>query len=159
MFLHHLRKTDKNFNFDPDEDIRGTSAIAGFYDTHYALRQRKDDQDYNELYIRSKDDEDKEFEVRWIFDRQQGLASMTMTKVDKGGGLEKMGSELMAEMMPGEGYTLARMGELLHLDPSGTQDVVEWLMEKGKVEKSGKHYKLTSSQEAENAAKAIEEGS
>ena len=90
MYLHHLNKPQQYSpkygppERDIDHEVRGSSALGGNYDQHFALRQwptqYEKDQDgtkikiENEdlhLVVRSKSEEEKDFKLQWTINGTQ----------------------------------------------------------------------------------------
>ncbi len=93
LFVHHLNKGSNRDGAtqDIDAEIRGSSVIQGFYDTHYALRKRTVDQKHLELTRRGKDDEEAinsnggkaEFELVKVEDFDKSLGDAIVTILGK----------------------------------------------------------------------------
>jgi RecA-family ATPase len=73
MYLHHLNKYSSRADEDTDidEDIRGSSAIAGFYDSHVAVRKRYSMQPSNDVHIRHSDASQKLYTMWWSFEANE----------------------------------------------------------------------------------------
>jgi RecA-family ATPase len=137
MFLHHLRKTDKDWEADIDEEIRGSSAFAGFYDTHFALRNRGATLDYNELTIRSKDDAEKKYEVRWFIDKVAGTAQARFDRADDDSANQRILDEMAVQLIMGEVYTRKRLEEMLCISGAKLDEVLKVMIDEGRVERVG----------------------
>lgn len=143
IFLHHLAKTQKDWNRDPDEEIRGSSAIAGFYDQHWALRQRRDNQKHNDLTIRSKDDEEKFYEIRWFIDKALAKASFTMAEADEEKATSNLREDLLLQMLANIEYSQRRISEILGDPPtSEIEALIADLLQEEKLVKCGRGFML-----------------
>lgn len=74
MYLHHLRKSSPA-GTDIDEELRGSSALAGFYDVHLAFREHAQGL---HLTVRSRDEIEREFMVRWDISEEKGRAKLSL---------------------------------------------------------------------------------
>lgn len=73
ILVHHTRKeqqVDTGGGIDPDADIRGTSALPGYYEQHLALRFYTPG-NLTDMLLMSKDDETKAYGIKWVFDNEQ----------------------------------------------------------------------------------------
>lgn len=145
LFIHHITKTSKDWTPDIDEEIRGSSALAGFYDVHYAIRKRRENQQYNELTIRGKDIEEKTYEVRWTINEHVSVPTATMSMVETSP--EQKIKNLLGEMceplmMHGVLMTKARIGELLEINSHELADVIEKAIAEEVLEKVGTKFRL-----------------
>jgi RecA-family ATPase len=82
LFIHHLRKPSKDQLSDIDDDIRGSSALAGHYDVHFALRRKTLDQKHIDLTIRQSDAEEKYYKLRWFFDTAGSKVELNVETYD-----------------------------------------------------------------------------
>lgn len=149
LFVHHLTKTDREFTGkDVDEEIRGSSAISGFYDMHLALRQRRLKQDYNELIIRSKDDEERYATVKWEISKEHGLAKLQFDiKESAEGLLEPMALALLDMLLPTSTYSSVRIEEMLHIDKYTRAELIEYMLKHEMLERGKKGFHIASSEE------------
>jgi len=73
-YLHHLRKPSEikgGIKPDIDTEIRGTSALSGFYDVHLCIREPDDEHsDYLDLTVRQSDAMEKFFKLYWTIDSE-----------------------------------------------------------------------------------------
>jgi hypothetical protein len=152
LFLHHLRKAQKDYTSDVDEDIRGTSAIAGFYDAHYALRQKKGSDRINILTLRSKDDEEKKFEAEWFIDKVAQTAQVRIDPISDDNEKEAAVDVLIRDMLPGEVYTAKRLGEMLNVGDAQLTAIVESMLATSVLEKTGRGYRLFTGESNESEA-------
>lgn len=70
LVIHHLRKNDTasaNGEPDPDQDLRGSSALAGAYDSHMALRQYGHGRKALDLVVQHKIAGSSAYRVKWDF--------------------------------------------------------------------------------------------
>ena len=143
LFVHHLRKDQKDADDDPDEEIRGTSALAGFYDQHWAFRQRHRwmrSSQTNELILRSKDDEEKLFEVSWSIEKALAQATLSMMSMSDEANMERRTAELKTLMFDGEPVSRRRIEEMLGIENAG--DLLTRLVDGGILVREGRNYRL-----------------
>ncbi len=69
MYIHHTRKPGEDGYGDIDEDIRGSTALPGFYDVHLAFRPVADG---IELTTRFRDGAGKRYLVWWDINDEGG---------------------------------------------------------------------------------------
>jgi RecA-family ATPase len=143
LFLHHLTKTDPRFTRDVDEELRGSSALPGFYDTHFAIRKSKDTQEHLDLIIRSKDEEEQYYELHWYIDKRQGKADFTMMTATKQGTFSKFAEDVTTHMIPGVEYSRNRLMEISELDEGTAKALLDWMVEQGLIEHGAKGVKLS----------------
>jgi hypothetical protein len=155
MFVHHLRKSanmarDKAVDADPDEEIRGSSAIAGFYDQHWALRGRNEnafgrESKINDLLLRSKDDEDKRFEVEWYIKKEGKTATFRMDETSEEVTLDKQMKECeMLLSAASEAIAKKRIEEMMNLDDASF--LLRAMVEAGRLKIDGRGYVLAKAQ-------------
>lgn len=82
MYLHHISKAQKDFSRDIDDEVRGGSALSGFYDVHWAIRRRFDNDCFNILTCRQRDGEEKSYSIQWNIDKEAGTAKLVMDYYD-----------------------------------------------------------------------------
>lgn len=71
MILHHLAKNSVSLvhgSFDPDRDMRGSSALAGAYETHQAVRHYGYNEHRADLLVQNKDGAEFAHKHWWDFD-------------------------------------------------------------------------------------------
>ncbi len=142
VLIHHTGKPSKDFVKDPDHELRGSTAIPGSYETHYAIRGRKQDAPHTDLLIRSKDAEDRRFDIRWFIDASK--ATFTITPVDANYGKAVMRDDLLDAMMPGESYSRARMREILSVSHEELEKILAEMCSDGTLQKTAKGYCLAN---------------
>jgi RecA-family ATPase len=82
LFLHHTRKESKDWNADIDDEARGSSAIAGYYDMHWAMRKRQKHQEHIEWHIRTNEASESLYNLYWEIDGNAERAKLTMQPAD-----------------------------------------------------------------------------
>lgn len=143
MFIHHLRKSSRDGTAsDPDEEIRGSSAFAGFYDQHWAIRQSIENTRFNDLIIRSKDDEGLLYKIRWNIDKVAQSADFEMnTRTAEEVWVELKGT-LIATIMSGWEYTKPRLVDIVqsegNLEEKEAERMVAEYINEGKIVPLGK---------------------
>jgi hypothetical protein len=132
--------TDK----DVDQDLRGSSALAGFYDQHYAMRTTSEiETDPLNLIIRSKNDETKRFRVEWFFDRGRQATSFTMVPSTDPTNLARLESELSLILAGDEdGVSAKRVQEMLSIDRFTADALIEQMVESNRLTKTGNKLSL-----------------
>ncbi len=140
IFVHHLTKSQKDWARDIDEEIRGSSALAGFYDCHWAFRKKTDDQKHNDLTIRSKDDEEFSYEVRWFIDKVEGLATFKMEQLTDEAAQGRLIDNVYRELIPTQEYTLKAIAKIADLDTEEGTNLIKQMIGRGMLEVKGKAY-------------------
>ena len=136
LLLHHLAKPIKDFTRDIDDDLRGSSAIPGAYDQHWALRQRSIGR-ATDLIVRFKDGADeKRFEVEWFIG--QGKAEVQILPCDGEDYLDRKRAELLQILASGEEATEARVREMLGMDD--VNDLLDSMLNDGLLVKHGRNW-------------------
>lgn len=136
MFLHHLKKGSNDKNGKPvlqdiDEELRGTGALAGMYDQHWALRETPEGG--LSLQIRDKNDGDRFFSVEWFFDRRNQATTCRIQSAMDEGAISEGAAELLEILSFGEVLTLARVKEILALPGDAVRVIVDRLQADGKL--------------------------
>ncbi len=134
MFCHHLTKTQQDWVRDIDEEVRGSSAIAGFYDQHWGLRKKQDTQRYLDLMIRSKDGPEHNFELEWEISEMYERASFTMTKVEEGQMSGRAKGDALLKLKPRMTYTLTDLQRLWGCNKMEASELVFSFVDTGKVQ-------------------------
>lgn len=146
IFVHHLTKSMYSSKSgsetarDIDEEIRGSSALAGFYDSHWAFRKKHDDQKHNDLTIRSKDDEELNFEVRWSIDKVEETAVFRMEPLTEEVAAKRRIDDIYAELIPTQEYTLKAIARIADADTTETTALIKQMIESGMLEVQGRNY-------------------
>lgn len=136
VVVHHVGKVDAKAGAekDIDQDYRGSSALGGWYDQHWALRQRTEVPGQLDLTVRSKDDVEKEFEVEWLIDSLFQKAVLNIAARDKRKGhLITVKGRILATTWPHEAYTMARLKEIAEATLPATMDAVAELIKEGLI--------------------------
>jgi hypothetical protein len=114
MLVHHTRKRGEKQIGSHNDQLRGSSALIGYMDVHWALGKRSLNQPHLNLDIFSNEDEAKHYQVRWDIRREDESARLYMREGD--GIDDNLGSlvnMLITVNMQGEpmGYTLDNLAE------------------------------------------------
>jgi RecA-family ATPase len=149
LFVHHISKETAGVSKDIDQEIRGTSAFGGFYDQHWAFRRKHKSQEHNDLTIRSKDDEEKFFEIRWDIDQKAGSAAFRMDPVSEEHSKEESKAKVIAELLDGFEYTEKRLAQMSELPNDEATDLIEELVSDGVLEQKGRKYVLSTFKKAD----------
>lgn len=139
LFLHHLTKMSEKPR-DIDQEVRGSSAIIGFYDAHWAFRQKDEDQEYNDLTIRSKAAEEKKFRVWWDINEGLGKASVEMQPRSKEDLIKESIELLTPSVAVGEPMTRRAAAEILGIDDGMVNEVLNRMIAGGILRKEGRTY-------------------
>lgn len=148
LFNHHITKemmstkTGKAIERDVDQDVRGSSALIGFYDQHWAIRRRNPD--YNDLVIRSKEDEEREYEMYFTFIRNKS-AGFELVLKDKDDVRAELKEDIFRSMSckPDITYSanmIKAIGEGLSWDM--TEELIQELVEEGKLESIDRGFRV-----------------
>lgn len=141
LIVHHLRKEFADgTNPDIDDELRGSSALAGYYDTHFALRKRQPNQPWVGLEIRHKDGEGAHYQVEWDISEANGIASFAMRAADPRTIDDATRTRCLGEMFEGEAYTAKRLQEVWHLDRDATLLIADGAVKSRELVRSGKTY-------------------
>mgnify|MGYP001577401799 CR=1 FL=1 len=142
LFLHHLRKETMDPNTDIDADVRGSSALVGFYDTHIALRKKKKNQSYIELTVRASDEEEKQYHVSWYITKQLARAEVTIERVDPNSIADSVKIEAATKLLPGQTYTYRQLEDMWGFDRDRTKLLADILKEDGVLLQAGRTFCL-----------------
>lgn len=144
VYIHHVTKSS-NVERDIDEDVRGSGAITGYYDVHFALRA-KTGMTYTELTVRSKEDGDKFYEVYWDFqgEGQDEKAFVEVVPVTENARLERVADEVLmvlsANVKP---MPPSKLRKELNMDETKVNIVLDMLLAKKAIFKSAKGYSVS----------------
>lgn len=146
MFIHHTRKPSMNqANVDVDDEIRGSSALAGFYDIHLALRRRREEQAHIDLTVRSNEAEEKYYTVQWHIDGVEQTAMLDMRRVDEVGELtDTFCEERVAQILDTE-KTYGKAALFRHwpdLDKHTQNQMLKRLMKMNRIEIEDNKYRV-----------------
>jgi hypothetical protein len=86
MFLHHIRKqqgSERTEHPDIDQDFRGSSALAGFYDQHIAIRRYNPEIPELDVTIRSNEHAESHFLATWEIAKEAGTATYRIRREAK----------------------------------------------------------------------------
>lgn len=145
IFVHHIRKSSYGADgqisaTDIDDDVRGTTALTGYYDAHLAVRKRSISQIHNDVHMRFKDAQPSSWRMEW--DVGDTAASVQFTDMASLGGLRLLGRELLQDMVPSKTYNVAKVMDILGQEYDVVKNVLENLCSEGKlIFIKGKGYK------------------
>jgi hypothetical protein len=134
MYLDHLHKPQGEEE-DIDNQGRGSSSKAGVYDTHDAFRPVSDDDENTvRLIVRSRDEEEHQFNVVWQISKEQGRADLYMERHNPN---EAPSNEVVAacleKMKAGTVYKLGPLLGLWKMPKQMAGNVLKVLEESGTV--------------------------
>lgn len=160
IFVHHVRKesnapkekdsADALFEMDPDEDVRGTSGIIGFYDQHLAIRSAApgplDASPQLHLLLRSKDDASKYYKLDWHISGDTGTAAFDLREVTAQQTLSAQQNEVTSILSTtAEPVSKKRIDEMLGIGDSTV--VLKSMVEAGMLKIEGRGYLLAKIEE------------
>lgn len=82
IYIHHTGKPG-NQPKDIDDETRGSSAFAGAFDQHFAIRQAPQNSKELHLTIISKDDEEKFYQLSWHVSKREQSAKLIINRVSE----------------------------------------------------------------------------
>jgi hypothetical protein len=134
MFLHHLRKTsgEKSFDSDIDDEIRGSSAIAGHYDVHHALRNPDWNNDILWKTVRDSNGEESVYRMQWDIGTAPLKAELNMTLLARGAPTKELITVCAGKLESGKAYKAPQLLELWEL-PAALASKVRRELEKGHI--------------------------
>jgi RecA-family ATPase len=144
ILVHHLNKPSKDFTRDIDDELRGSSALAGAYDVHFAIRQKSDESTTLDLHVRSKYAEDKLFHLRWHF-MQDTYAQLEWLDADSEGANE-FDMLCISKLMPTFNYSRKKLSEMWGIQGASLEKQIRKFVEGGLIEEGTNGYLLTGGQ-------------
>ena len=136
LVTHHLNKGGEDNARDIDADIRGSTALAGAYDAHLALRVAEGER-WIKMHTRYKDDENRSWNVVWNIDKDKADAQLQMHEQD----VENLDEPVLAHMsqvlIPGATYTEGRLRKLWNCNDKIMLKTVDILVQQGILELIG----------------------
>lgn len=148
LMLHHLRKSEySEEETDIDDDLRGSSAWAGYYDSHLAARKRSPNQPYIKLVARHKDWEESVYHMVWNINKDYESADFTLVKADP----ETVSADLRAtcldKLLPGETYSSKDLQKVWGIGREQTQQILEGAIKTKELLKAGRTFILPMQKE------------
>lgn len=145
ILVHHLNKPSKDFTKDIDDELRGSSALAGAYDVHFAIRQKSDETQTLDLHVRSKYDEDKLYHLRWFFQKDT-TAAVEWIAADSEGANE---FDLLCvnKLMPGFSYSRKKLGEMWGIQGTSLERQIQKFVQGGIINEGTNGFVLTGGDE------------
>jgi hypothetical protein len=156
MVIHHLNKGPMGPSEarDVDMELRGSSALAGAYDQHFALRLCSARSEKNNLIIRGKDHEELKYIVDWTIDVAQGRADMSMLEYGTDATNTVLAQELVMGMLSTRPYESRRLIEMLGIGNDSGEKLVEWMLENSYlISAGGSAYQRTNREVTNGASK------
>ena len=80
IYIHHTSKPGSHPK-DIDDEIRGSSALAGAFDQHFAIRMAPQNPKELHMTVVSKDHEEKFFILSWHIDKHTQAAKLSIQQV------------------------------------------------------------------------------
>jgi RecA-family ATPase len=145
MYLHHIGKPRFNPNggtLDIDDEVRGSSALNGFYDLHHGLRRPDVDQTYLDFTVRGNQVEEKYYTIEWTIDDEKAVFDLR-EKTGKYDISEKIKDKCIEAMAPEVGYTQSALAQAWNIKvPARTKQIIKSLIEEKELVYHGKKYWL-----------------
>jgi len=162
IFIHHLRKpADTRFISrhdgptdapDIDSDIRGSSALAGFYDTHLAIRMANPHQTWLDLTVRSSDAEEKYYQLSWSIDDEVGHTAILDMKELSTDTISEIEAERCIGLLPyDEAYTVNELADIWQINVEVAKAYRGYLLDDGRLKKVNKAGKVQRVKEVGDA--------
>lgn len=143
LFVHHLSKTQKDWDRDVDEELRGSSALQGFYDLHIAIRNKRPTTgSFNDATFRFKDDEEAKYRIKWLIDKHEGTATFDLRSADDESLKLDLREEVLTMMMPLIEYAPSRIKDALEASLEEVEKVLVGLVKDGLVEQAGRNFRM-----------------
>jgi hypothetical protein len=138
LYVHHVGKPNKERNgpVDIDEETRGSSALAGAYDIHIALRKRFESQKHLDMTVRGNQLAEKYYSVKWFIENERAYFEMDETK--PGDVAESLKDELVNKLMPDRGYRQSDLARIWQLTSAQVKQVVGQLLQENVIEERSK---------------------
>lgn len=140
-FIHHLGKPAQGFRRDIDDEVRGSSSIKGFYDSHLAIRKLYNIGTYLVLIVRSSDAEEKQFLLKWEISSKTQSAELKMHDMSLGFPKDFL-EEAVSSWMPGEVYDNKSLMDNWRTDYDSVVNLIRALRDADIIEKQKKGYSL-----------------
>ena len=141
LMLHHLRKTEyQDSDTDIDDDLRGSSAWSGYYDSHLALRKRQINQSYIRLTARHKDWAEEEYHISWAIKEKDEYADFTLVKADPATISAELRQVCMDKLAPGESYSPRDLQRIWAIGRNETAQIIDGALKTRELVKNGKVY-------------------
>jgi len=138
MYLHHLHKPNYQVqDEDIDSESRGSSALAGFYDEHFAIRKKFISQKYLDLTLRANQMEEQYFTIQWHIDKEKNSAVLDMKKVDDTKLSQEFLDSCMIKLVAERPYSKNDLQQLWGVPKITVTTVIDQLVEEGVLEQSG----------------------
>jgi hypothetical protein len=148
MYLHHLKKPgDPELEIDIDDEVRGSSALQGFYDTHLALRKASSRSNSINLTARQKDDEERRFVIRWDILKDENKANLTMDELSLDNLDPAMLDNCTAVLLQGETYGIRDLCRAWGFDSDMVTAIRDQLINDEVLVKTGRSGKVKLTQE------------
>lgn len=139
MYLDHLHKP-KDEEEDIDNEGRGSTAKAGYYDVHNAFRIREDE--LLVLIRRGRDDSERHFRVRWVYDDNAGTLELEMDEFNPSAPpSDAEAAQCLTLMTPGQVFKPKLLSQVWKMTLSGTERMLRYLVESGVVTQTATGYR------------------
>lgn len=153
LLLHHLSKSQASLvsgNFDPDRDLRGSSALAGAYETHQAVRHYSYSHKRADLLVQNKDGSEFAHKHRWDFLNHDDVnQARTVLHMGERISWDELGMldpeeirELMAYLTVGTAYTVEMLAALWKVQRHMSFDIIAKLIAQGQMESAKFGYRV-----------------
>lgn len=144
VLIHHTRKVSLNMGEeeDIDDSMRGSSALAGFYDSHLAIRPRG--KNMLSLTVRSNEAAERYYSLRWAIDEQKESAALDMQELpDALSNASFVLDQALETIDPNRTYGISQLTKLWGCKTrDDAREIAEQLVADGALEMRGKKYAL-----------------
>lgn|SRR5574343_16366 len=147
LLVHHLRKPQgklkrgfqRDENGNPDDDLRGGSALAGAYETHQALRQFRPKAPID-FFLHNKDDENLHFKIVWHFDKPKQIVVPSIKQIEDQDLDDETVSNHVQRLEVGRMYTLSQICAVWGYEADKAILVIDKARNMGMLRKDGGLY-------------------
>lgn|SRR3990167_909971 len=141
VWLHHIGKPAEG-KTDIDHETRGSSALAGFYDVHLAIRRDSEEAPYLNLTRRSNEAEESYYRLQWLIS-DEGVELKLEKTDDLKSTPDVMKDICVGKLLPFELYGITSLKEIWSMGTEAAKKMANGLVEEGVLEKIGKQkYRL-----------------
>lgn len=143
LYLHHVGKppSERQGPRDIDDETRGSSALAGGYDIHIAVRKRMESQKHLDVTVRGNQLQEKYYALQWYIEPDKAHFTLHVTK--PGMVPDTLKDELANKLQEDQGYTQGDLERVWGISRSQVKQVIAQLEDENTLEYKSKQYWLT----------------
>lgn len=142
LWVHHVGKPTEHFR-DIDSETRGSSALAGYYDIHIAMRRKPSDQQHIYMTLRSNEFEERYYLVTWSISKEAGTAMLEMDEVADFDAMGETEKDLYAAQLQSDAeYTRQALARAWNVTADKASEILEVLIDEGTMEQKGRKWQL-----------------